>query len=664
MQQLPCLRTAAAGALLAFAAQAQVGEIGAVDEFHPARQPGPDGARPALPTPAYGGSATLHVELLPGSLNHALDNKAIARWILREVHETLARRDALTLEWVPGLARSWFEEDLVLVPAASAQRLGLQVHGSPRAGGTQVALRGRATALEGGGCYLRCADGSSATLAAADVVELLPDCALTVELRDDVRWHDGHHFDAEDIAFSVRMYALAALPAGELRYEFEKIAATRVLSPTRVRFEYAHPYYAAQDTVLELCVLPRHLYDLDDPDNAVADPQGRARVLGDSGSIDDAARARYIAENPRNRAWIGLGPWRVTRHDEELVEARRFDGYYDPARAGWLDVVRWRFFRDDNAAFQALLAGELDFTYRVASTDYFGPACDSDAFTRAYYKGMYPSHAFGVIVWNTRRPLLADARVRNALAHAIDLERFKTSYYRGVAELVTGATSHLGPAYDGTIAPLAYDPARARALLAEAGWDDHDGDGRLDRDGVPFELEFVMQAGNASANAIGLLMQEALRALGGELRISAVEGKLSSARVKARNFDAAPLAWIPPLEQDLEQIFHSRWAPPGLDSSNYSGFGDPQVDAWIEAAQRELDTPRRHALWKRVQRRVYELQPLLYLYSPPRKFALSQRIRGYRVGRVDPGFSVRDWYYPAGTPGTRPAAALGTPPAR
>jgi peptide/nickel transport system substrate-binding protein len=421
-----------------------------------------------------------------------------------------------------------------------------------------------------------------------------------------------------------------------------------VLSPRELRFEFRAPYFAALDTVLEMCLLPRHLYDLDDPDNATADPAGRAKVLGTSGAVDDAARARYVAENPRNGAWVGLGPWRVVRHDGELIEARRFDGYFDPARAGYLDVVRWRYFRDDNAAFQALLAGELDFTHRVASTDYFGPACQSDAFTQRFYKALYPAHAFGVIIWNTRRPLLADPRVRNALAHAVDLERFKTSYYRGVAELVTGVMSHLSPAYDTTIEPLRHDPARARALLAEAGWDDHDGD-------VPFELEFVVQSGLASANSIGLLLQEALRALGGELRITAIEAKLSSARVKSRDFDAAALAWTPPVEQDQEQIFHSRWASSGLDSSNYSGFADDEVDRWIEAAQRELDEPARYALWKRVQRRVYELQPLLYLYSPPRKLALNQKLRGYRHGREDPGFSVRDWYYAAGTDGTRPA---------
>lgn len=659
MTAIAPLRTACALAAIGVLAAAQgIGAIGAVDEFHPAHQPGPDGVRPPLPAPARGGSATLHVELLPASLNHALDNKAIARWILREVHETLARRDPVTLAWVPDVARAWRSEDIVRVPRAAAERLGLLDRGGDRPDGPlgpELALRGRAAALDGGRVHLVFDDGSSATLAAADVRALLPGCALTVELRDDVRWHDGHLFDAEDAAFSVRVYSIPGVPAGELRYEFEKIETVSVLSPRELRFEFRAPYFAALDTVLEMCLLPRHRYDLDDPDNATADPAGRAAVLGPGGVVDDAARARYVAENPANRMWIGLGPWRVVRHDDELVEARRFDGYFDPARAGWLDVVRWRYFRDDNAAFQALLAGELDFTYRVASTDYFGPATQSAAFTRSFYKGMYPAHAFGVIVWNTRRPLLADARVRNALAHAVDLERFKTSYYRGVADIVTGAMSHLSAAYDASIEPLRYDPARARALFAQAGWEDHDGDGRLDRDGVPFELEFVMQAGNASAGAISLLLQEALRALGAELRITAIEGKLSTARVKARDFDAAALAWIPPLEQDQEQLFHSRWAPNDLDSSNYSGFADPDVDRWIEAAQRELDEPTRHALWKRVQRRVYELQPMLFLYSPPRKVALRQELRGYRVGREDPGFSVRDWYYPSGTSGTRPA---------
>jgi peptide/nickel transport system substrate-binding protein len=675
------------------AADRRIGSIGAVDEFHPAQQPGPDGVRPPLPAPAYGGTITQHIEYLPPSLNHALDNKAVTRWILHAVHETLARLDPVTLEWEPSVARAWDVADLVLVSDATCERLGCGERSLPWNGSTCAtnsgvtsatnatgaknaasaanpagssgvrALRGRAEALSNGGYHVRCDDGSTLTLGSADVLCALRGCAVTLDLRADVRWQDGHPFDADDVAFSVRLYTIPGVPAGELRYEFEKIASTEVLGPQRLRFLYREPYYAALDTLLEMCLLPRHLYDLCDPDNAAADPAGRAPFVSARAApaaafdavADGAACAQYITENPRNRMWVGLGPWRVTHHDAETIEAERWDGYFDPRRAGYLDTLRWRYFRDDAAAFQALLAGELDFTYRIASTDYFGAACQSDAFTRSYYKGMFPTHTFGALIWNTRREQLADPRVRRALAHAIDLERFKTSYYRGVAELVTGATSHLGPAYDTAIEPLRHDVARARELLAEAGWEDHDGDGRLDRDGVRFELEFVMQAGNASSNAIALLVQEALRALGGELRISALEGKLSSARVKAREFDVASIAWIPPLEQDQEQLFHSRWAPPGLDSSNYAGFADPEVDHWIEAAQREMDAPKRYALWQRVQRRVYELQPLLYLYSPPRKYALSQRVRGFRVGRAEPGWSARDWYYPSGTPGTRAA---------
>src|SRR5258707_12360296 len=78
-----------------------------LDSFHPAHQPDAKGVRPALPAPAYGGRATIHLEALPKSLNYALESAGVTRRILFELNETLLSEDWNTLELVPNLCSSY-----------------------------------------------------------------------------------------------------------------------------------------------------------------------------------------------------------------------------------------------------------------------------------------------------------------------------------------------------------------------------------------------------------------------------------------------------------------------------------------------------------------------------------------------------------------------------
>ena len=309
---------------------------------------------------------------------------------------------------------------------------------------------------------------------------------------------------------------------------------------------------------------------------------------------------------------------------------------------------------DDNAAFQALLNGELDFFYRVKSADYFGPATEAPEFASSFYKGYFYLGNYGFNAWNTFAPELSDVAVRTAIAHAFDFDEYRRTTYKGLCNQVTGPFSYNSPAYDHGVEPLPYDPARAEELLDEAGWYDRDGDGVRDKDGVELELEYLMPSGNDASKNFGLKLKESLERVGIHLKIAQLEWATFSDRLQDREFDCANLAWMPALESDPEQVWHSKWGQRETRGSNYAGVRDPEVDRLIEAGQRELDPEARQEIWHALHRRIYELQPYLFLYNVPRKFALNQGIRGFQSFALRPGYSVRRWYYPEGTPGTRP----------
>jgi len=582
----------------------------------------PDRDRPVQP--AYGGTLTLHIgDGLPPMLNHALLNNSNTRNMLFELHATLVMRDWESWKFMPELATSWEVADTLVAKDGSAR------YGSVTRGNGQCVI-----------------DGQS--LPEDQVERVERGTVFTFHLREAL-WHDGHPFDSGDVLFSWQIAENPAVRCDWLRPYLQKIERAEAPDARTVRFYFREQYFNSLSVFADnFCILPRHLYDLTDPDHA-------RHAAGAS----EAERAREINENPHNTQWVGLGPYRLTSYSSQGVEAERFDGFYDREHGGYVDRIVWRSISNDSASFQALLNGELDFTMRISSDQYFGDATQQEAFTRRYCKGYFYLGAFNYIPWNMRRPILADARVRKALAHALDLQAFVDTVAHGLAVMPTGAQCYFGPAYNRDVKRLEFDPDKATELFASAGWYDRDEDGVLDKDGKPFELEMLIMSGNASSEVFTRMYQESLARVGARLKITPLDSATYFKRIQERDFDAGGGGgWtVDATENDPLQLWSSGSAVKG--GSNHAGVIDPKVDELIAEGDRELDDARRWQLWKELHRYLYEeVQPYLFREAPPRKFALNKGLRGVQLFKISPGYSPRRWFYPAGTPGTRATRAI------
>lgn len=581
------------------------------DRFHPDL----DAAARAKPPERRGGSIVLHADALPQSLNFLIDNSAMCRRLQREVHAALVERDPWTLELRPSLCVKWVREDALVL------RDGQRVYGELEEDGESWRVRSRHASGE---------SDSPRTVRRDSVERVIRGAAYTFFVRDDVLWHDGQPFSVDDLLFTWELTRNPAVACDAKRFQYERISSARKLGPHTLRFEFDSTYYASLAVFEALTPLPRHLYDLRDPRHPEHDPKA-----------SDEALARHVNSHRCNREWIGLGPYRVSQFTNEFLELQRFERYFDPARAGWLERIRFRPIADDRAALQALIAGEIDFTPRLLSEDYFGPATNSDEFRERFYTGYFYTPIASYVGWNLRRAPFDDVRVRRALAHAFDWDELIASFYGGLARRVTAEWVDTGPDYDEKLAPLPYDPALAAKLLAHSGWIDRDGDGRLDKDGKAFEFALLVQAGNKSGEALSQRLQESLRTLGVSLSIESLDWPSLSRKVEQREFDAAALAWIMPVDSDPAQRWHSREV--GTGTGNYASFADAQVDEWIDQVQSTVERAERTRLMHAIQARVYEQQPYLYGVSVAKRFAISKRIRNFRTSVLDPGYSVREW---------------------
>ncbi len=205
----------------------------------------------------------------------------------------------------------------------------------------------------------------------------------------------------------------------------------------------------------------------------------------------------------------------------------------------------------------------------------------------------------------------------------------------GLGRVVTGPFYVESESYNRDVPILAYDPGQARALLKEAGWEDHNGDGILDKEGVPFRFEFLIPSGRASAERTATIIKENLAKVGIDMTIRKLEWALFVKNLDDRKFDAVTLGWVFGFDQDPYQVWHSSQAEKG---SNFVGFKNAEADRLIEQARSEFEEAKRNQLYRRFHQVVDEEQPYTFLYSSPSLVVISRRFENVRVypGGMDP----------------------------
>ena len=639
------------------------------DVFHPDNQPGEDGSRPAAPEPVWGGSVTVHLASLPKHMSYPTENSAVTRRMLYEVHESLLVQDWEHHDYRPRLVTSFDTEDMLVLASGADAEYGdavvdVNVKDDASTEDAQKTARVIYGRVEDRGDYYHVlpvskgsALGGALEVSREHVESLQRGTVFTFYLRSDVVWHPysavidgersditGHMLDADDVLFSWKIYDNPRVDCDEKRGGFQKVTRGEKIDEQTVRFFFEGQYYGAVATLgTDMTILPTHVYDLSDPDNPQHDPEAT-----------DDEQAVVVNEHSANQQWIGLGPYRVVEYSDTRVKAERFAGYFDKDNAGYLDEIVWLYIDDDSAAMNALLNGELDYFERVKSADYFGEATKRASFTDKYYKGYRYLGTYGYTGWNMYKPQLKEKVVRQALAHAFDFDEYLKNNYKNLARQVTGPFPYESEGYNKEVEALPYDPDLAIELLEDAGWYDRDGDDIIDKDGISLEIDFAMPSGNDASKNLGLKMQQAFAEIGVKLNIVGYEWATFLDKLKKRELDAANLAWVPGLESDPEGLWHSKWGEYERQGSNNSGVMEPELDRLIRAGQRELDREKRQQIWREMHAYIYDLQPYLFGFNVPSKFAMTKRIRGYQSVAIDPGYIIRRWHFTSlDEPGTR-----------
>ena len=453
--------------------------------------------------------------------------------------------------------------------------------------------------------------------------ETSPDRLMrTIRLRDKLRWTDGAPLTARDVVFTWDRIVPPAKRTGK-RLE--------ALDDRTVRLTMDNPLPSAAQN-LDFAILPQHVWDslrAAAPDAVEAD-------------IDAKFNERMSAQPT-----VSNGPYRLAGRSADAINLERWPAY--PGKKPYFAKIVFQAVPRREDRFRLLADGTIMDLQLFG--DEFRWELNGASFDR-HIKVRSKSWEYVYLCWNLKRPdgALAAREVRRALALSIDLDRLIAEEYGGLYSRCTGIFSATEwGRRSGAAGRLNYDPQEAAQLLDQAGWTrDASRGGIRSKDGRDLQFAIMMpQEARPAFERILERLREWWAALGVSADIQFIQKAEFDRRLMAREFDAYASAVVMNIDPSIER---RRWHSAG--DRNFGSYHSAEVDAWFDAAAPTADPAQQAALYRKIQDRINQDQPYLFLWERPTLWAFSRKLRGVAMipGRGPIGFfpGPRNWWTPAG----------------
>jgi len=427
-----------------------------------------------------------------------------------------------------------------------------------------------------------------------DRLRVVPDLAERLEnpdpttyvatLRRGVRFHDGHELTSADVV-----------------YTFKSLLEPGFISPRKGAYRMVQ------------AIEPRDRYTVV---FTLKEPFGSFPVNLVIPIVPEGAGASF-REHP-----IGTGPYRFARYAvDDRIELTRFDDYFGGRPRN--DGLVLKIVPDDIMRGLELRKGTVDIVVNDLAPDIVYQLGRDDALQLVESRGT----DYQYIGVNLRDAVLADLRVRQAIGYAIDRKAIIDYLRRGLAVPAAGLLPPVSWAFEPGVFTFAYDPAKARALLDEAGYRDPDGDGPQPR------MQLTLKVSNLEFNRLqSAVIQQNLRAVGIALDVRTYEFATLYADVLKGNFQLFTLQWVGGAVADpdiLRRVFHSTQVPPA--GFNRGFFQNPRVDRLLDEAAVATDEAARRERYAQVQRVIAEQAPYISLWCKTNVAVARRTLAGIRI---------------------------------
>ncbi|HEX8395606.1 MAG TPA: ABC transporter substrate-binding protein [Longimicrobium sp.] len=440
---------------------------------------------------------------------------------------------------------------------------------------------------------------------------------LTFHLRNDIRWQDGRKTTAYDLklAYDLAREKETGYPNSSFWTYYGDAAAPDSFT-FRVRLR---PHAEYMDPWRTFFAVPSHIFKDAKPAELRSHPFNTQRPVG-NGPFRFVSRAPgqnwVFAANPDYPAELGGRPY--------------------------LDRLIVRVIPEAATRLTELLNGTVDYYVQVTPEQL--PQLEASRNARLV---TFRNRSYAMVVWNQKREMFQDARVRRALTMAINKRGIIDGILRGHGEVAHSSIPNIYWMADSTAGRgiADYDPARAAALLDSAGWTDRNRDGvRENAQGKPFRFTLKTNTGNRERADLTEVIQSDLAKVGVDARIQIVEfGTLISQlnNVRERPFEAVVMGWVSEFKIDDENLFSCR----RLDEPyQWPQYCNPRTTALLDTLPRIVDREQARPLWREYQRLIAQDQPYTFLYFQERLEGVSNRMRNVHPDARGDLVGISKWY--------------------
>jgi peptide/nickel transport system substrate-binding protein len=439
-------------------------------------------------------------------------------------------------------------------------------------------------------------DGQIKTKLASEYQVVAPD-RVRFKLRKGIKFHDGTPFNAEAVKFTFNRAADDKQPA---RWK----ALYGPLKGAEVVDEY---------TVDVMTTVP-------------FGPIVASTAMCYTGIVSPEAVKKFGENYGRNP--VGTGPFKFKEWQaKNFISIVRNEDYW--GEKVYLDEVVFKVIPEGGARMMAVKAGDLDMVVQPVPSELPGFRKDAK-FTVAEAMGgriIYLGFNFGLAPTN-------DPKVRQALSMAVNVPAIVENIMEGAA---VPAKGYLAPSVFGFKdmdlgKRYAFNPQKARALLAEAGWKPGP-DGMLAKDGQKLTLKFL------GAKARFLMDAEICEAVQAQWKEIGVDVKLEFfdwattfglVRKPELPYNCFMMGWVTTnndADYSLYSMFHSSQLPPTGWNSNV--FKDPQVDKLLEEARVSADRNKRSEAYHQIQDTLAASAAWVPIYNTKEIFVLNKKVKGF-----------------------------------
>jgi peptide/nickel transport system substrate-binding protein len=404
---------------------------------------------------------------------------------------------------------------------------------------------------------------------------------LVLHIRPGVLFQDGTRLDATAVKYSLMRHL--TMPGSSRRGEIAAMTGVDVVDPLTLRIHLSAPNAP-------------FLSQLTDRAGMIVSPRAAE------------AEGKNFALHP-----VCAGPFSfVERVAQDHITLDRFPGYWNAAAIHFARVI-YQPIVNSSVRLAALQAGSIDLAENVAPSDV--ATVKADHKLKLYLSETLGYVAIGVNLANGPRGnsvIGHSALVRQALSLAIDRKALVQVVYNGMYAPIAQAVPDNSPFYAKSVPPPARDVAKAKALLKQAGV------------ALPVKLDMII-SNSPDQQQLGEVIQSMAAEAGFAIKLQTMEFASAISTATHGDYQMFLNGWSgrPDADGNLWNFVHSG-AP-----LNDTGYANPQVDGWLEAAREALDMPTRVALYARIARQLDVDLPHIYLYAPMNTVAMTTRLHGF-----------------------------------